>query len=56
MKSAKTVTVKGAKKTTKTIKKLKNKKTYYVQVRTYKSVDGKRYYSKWSKAKKVKTT
>ena len=49
--SAKTVTIKGYSKTSKTIKKLKNKKTYYVQVRTYKG----KYYSSWSKTKKVKT-
>ena len=38
-----------------TIKKLKAKKTYYVQIRTYKTVNGVKYYSKWSTAKKVKT-
>ena len=37
------------------IKKLKAKKKYYVQVRTYKTVSGKKYYSKWSKKKTVKT-
>ena len=49
------VTIKGYTKTSKTIKKLKNKKTYYIQVRTYKTVKGVKYYSSWSKAKKVKT-
>ncbi len=34
--------------TSKKITKLKSGKTYYVQVRTYKSVDGKDYYSAWS--------
>lgn len=53
-KKAKTVTVKGAKKTSKTISKLKSKKKYYVRVRTYKTVNGTKYYSEWSKAKKVK--
>jgi len=38
-----------------TIKKLKAKKTYYVWIRTYKTVNGKKYYSAWSKSKKVKT-
>lgn len=38
-----------------TVKKLKAKKTYYVQLRTYKTVDGVKYYSKWSAKKKVKT-
>ena len=51
----KTVTVKGPKTTKKVIKKLKAKKTYYVQVRTYKTVSGKKYYSAWSKTKSVKT-
>lgn len=43
----------------KTIKSLKSKKTYYVKVRTYKIVNvngvNKTYYGKWSKAKTVKT-
>ena len=34
---------------------LKNKKTYFVRVRTYKTVSGKTYYSSWSKVKKIKT-
>lgn len=54
-KSAKTVTVKKNKTVSKKIKKLKSKKTYYVRVRTYKTVSGKKYYSSWSKAKAVKT-
>lgn len=54
-KKAKTTTVKKYKTTNKTIKKLKAKKTYYVRVRTYKTVDGKKVYSSWSKAKKAKT-
>ena len=41
--------------TSKTIKKLKAKKTYYVRVRTYKTVNGKKYYSAWSKVSKKKT-
>lgn len=44
----------GAKKTSYTIKKLRSKKTYYVRIRTYKKVSGKKYYSGWSKAKKIK--
>ena len=51
----KTVTVKGNKTTSKKISKLKSGKTYYVRVRTYKTVSGKKYYSSWSKAKTVKT-
>lgn len=42
-------------KVTKTIKNLKKKKTYYVQVRTYRIVNGNYYYSGWSGKKKVKT-
>ena len=54
-KSAKTKTVKKNKTTSTSITKLKKKKTYYVRVRTYKTVGGKKYYSAWSKTKKVKT-
>lgn len=52
---AKTVTVKKNSTTSSTVKKLKAKKTYYVRVRTYKTVSGKKYYSSWSKAKSIKT-
>ncbi len=41
-------------KTSYTIKKLKKKKTYYVRVRAYKTVNGKKLYGGWSSAKKVK--
>ena len=40
--------VNKAKTTSKTVKKLKAKKKYYVRVRTYKTVKKKNYYSKWS--------
>lgn len=53
MKKYKKVSV-DVKKDKKTIKKLKHKKKYYVQIRTYMKIDGKKYYSKWSKYKKVK--
>ena len=47
--------VKTAKSKKVTVKKLKSKKNYYVQVRTYKkTATGKKVYSAWSKAKKVK--
>lgn len=36
-------------------KKLKAKKKYYVRVRAYKTVKGKKYYSGWSKIKSVTT-
>ncbi len=51
----KKVSVKKAKTTKKTIKKLKANKKYYVRIRTYKVVKGKRVYSKWSKVKAVRT-
>lgn len=54
-KKAKKVTVKGRKKLSKTVGKLKGNKTYYVRVRTYKKVGEKAYYSYWSKAKTIKT-
>jgi hypothetical protein len=53
--NAKTVTVSKNSTTSKTIKKLKGKKKYYVRVRTYKTVSGTKYYSGWSKAKSVTT-
>ena len=54
-KSVKIATVANKNTGSKKISKLKAKKTYYVRVRTYKVVNGKTYYSSWSKAKKVKT-
>ena len=54
-KSAKTTTVKSYKTTKVTLKKLSAKKTYYVRVRTYKIVNGKKYYSGWSSVKIKKT-
>ncbi len=42
-------------KTSYTIKKLKAKKSYYVRVRTYKTVNGEKIYSSWSKSVKKKT-
>lgn len=59
MKGAKSKTVKATsaagKKCQLKVTKLKANKKYYVQVRTYKKVGGKMYYSSWSKAKAVKT-
>ena len=58
-KATKVKTVKATsaagKKCTLKVSKLKAKKTYYVQVRTYKKVGKATYYSSWSKAKAVKT-
>ena len=55
MKNAKTVKAKGASAKAKKVKKLKKKTKYYVQVRAYKTVGGKTYYSSWSAKKAVKT-
>lgn len=55
MTSPKTKTVKGYASTSSKITNLKAKKTYYVQVRTYKTVNGRNYYSSWSKVRSVKT-
>lgn len=49
--TTKTVAVKG---TSKAIGKLTKGKTYYVKVRTYKTVSGTKYYSGYSAAKKIK--
>lgn len=54
-KKAKTKNVNGYKKTRVTLKKLKAKKKYYIRVRTILKINGKTYYSKWSKIKSVKT-
>lgn len=55
-KDKKTVLVNKAKATSKTVKKLKRQKTYYVKVRAYKKVGSKKLYGAYSKAamKKVK--
>ena len=52
----KTVTITSNKKTSRKITHLKPKKKYYVRIRTYKKVSGKKYFSEWSKvlSKKVK--
>ena len=54
-KNEKTITFKSYRKNSTTIKNLLRTKTYYCKVRTYKVVDGTRYYSGWSKVKKIKT-
>ena len=50
-----TRTVKGYKKNSLTLKKLKGKKKYYVRIRTCRTISGKKSYSSWSKAKTVTT-
>ena len=52
-KKTKNKTVKGGKKVSLKVKKLTSGKTYTVKVRAWKKVNGKKYYGKWSKAKKV---
>ena len=54
-KNKKTVTVSGYSKTSKKVTKLKGKTKYYIRIRTYKTISGKKYYSPWSKAKTVTT-
>ena len=53
--TSKTVTIKSKNTIAKTISSLKAKKKYYVRIRTYKTVSGKKYYSGWSKVLNVKT-
>ncbi|MDO5547969.1 MAG: fibronectin type III domain-containing protein [Eubacteriales bacterium] len=52
---AKTITIAKNKTVSKKVTKLTAKKKYYVRIRTYKTVSGKKYYSAWSKAKAVIT-
>lgn len=54
-KNEKTVTAKGYQTTSKKVTRLQGGKKYYVRVRTYMKVGGKKYYSTWSKAKTVTT-
>ncbi len=53
-KNVKKVTVSGTKTLTKTVTGLKKGKTYYVKVRAYKTVNGKKLYGAYSAAKSVK--
>ena len=54
-KNVKKAYVKGYKKTSYKMTKLKAKTKYYVKVRTYKTVKGEKIYSDWSKVKTIKT-
>ena len=54
-KSRKTVKVKKPGTVSRKITKLKPKTKYYVRIRAYKTVSGKKYCSKWSKPKAVRT-
>ena len=55
MTGAKAVTIGKAATVSKSVSGLSKGKKYYVQVRTYKTVKGTKYYSSWSKAKSVTT-
>ncbi len=52
-KNSKTYTVKSPVQTY-TVKSLKAGKTYYGKIRTYKTIDGVKYYGSWSSVKKIK--
>ncbi len=54
-KNKRTVNIKSGLATNKTIKKLKSGKKYFVKIRAYTIVKGKKQYSKWSKIKSTKT-
>lgn len=54
-KNKKTVTVSGYSKVSKKVTGLKGGKKYYVRIRTYKTVSGVKYYSKWSAKKSITT-
>ena len=54
-KNKKSVKINKKKASKKTLKNLKSNKKYYVRVRSYKIVNGKKVYGKWSKVKSVKT-
>ena len=49
------VMITSNKTTSKSIKKLKAKKKYYIRICTYKTVGGTKYYSGWSSVKSVTT-
>ena len=46
--------VKGASKSSLTVKKLSRKKKYSVKIRAYKTIDGKKVFGAWSAVKKAK--
>ncbi len=50
----KSASLKTIKSSRTTLKGLTSKNTYYIRIRTFKKVNGKTYYSKWSKSVKVK--
>ncbi len=54
-KNKKTFTIKKQNVSKKTVKKLKAKKKYFVRIRAYSVVNGKKVYGKWSKIQSAKT-
>lgn len=50
----KTITISKKSTASKTISKLTKNKKYYVWIRAYKKIDGKKCYGSWSKPAKVK--
>jgi hypothetical protein len=54
-KGKKTATVKSYKTVNKTFTKLSTKKVYYAKVRSYKTINGKKYYGAYSAVNKLKT-
>lgn len=53
-KKTKSKLIKKAKTTSLSVKNLKSNKKYYVRVRSYKTINGKKVYGAWSKVKTVK--
>lgn len=53
MKKASLKIITGAKKNSFTVKKLKRKKKYYIQIRSYKKQKGQKVYGSWSTKRKV---
>ena len=51
----KTVMIKSRKKGARTIRRLKSRTRYYVRIRTFKTVGGRRYCSSWSAVKSIVT-
>lgn len=51
----KSVTISKNSTVSKSVVSLKAKKKYYVRIRTYKTIEGKKYYSAWSASKTVTT-
>lgn len=56
LKKAKIITARGKQNINITARNLKSRRTYYIQVRTYMVVKGKKYYSQWSPTTRCKTT